>query len=283
VADGLRVATVPFVSLPPPAPLPAPGWYVDPGEPEVLRWWDGRAWTAHRAVPAPGPEPTLPLAAAVGAVVITVVALLASRLVLDGIVTFEWPIPVYVAITGVVGYGPMVAWSVHASRRWGTGSLRRDLGLALRPIDLLWAPVIWLACVAAQIVVAIIILVTRIPLTSNTEGINDLDADRGYVLSTLVLAIVAAPIVEELLFRGVVLRGLRSVLAIAPAIALQAVLFGIAHVDPVRGRGNIGLVLVLAAVGAVLGMAAHKLRRIGPTILAHGILNAVVMAIVLSG
>jgi membrane protease YdiL (CAAX protease family) len=80
-----------------------------------------------------------------------------------------------------------------------------------------------------------------------------------------------------------VLRGLRSVLAIAPAIALQAVLFGIAHVDPVRGRGNIGLVLVLTAVGAVLGVAAHKLRRIGPTMLAHGILNAVVMAIVLSG
>ncbi len=271
------------MSLPPPAPLPAPGWYADPFEPEVLRWWDGRAWTAHRAAPAAAPEPTLPIAAAVGALAITVVALLASRLVLDAIVRFEWPIPVYVAIAGVVGYGPMVAWSVHASRRWGTGSLRRDLGVALRPIDLAWALVIWVSCVAAQITVAVVILLTHIPLTSNTEGINDLDADRGYVLSTLVLAIVAAPVVEELLFRGVVLRGLRSVLAIGPAVALQAVLFGIAHVDPVRGRGNIGLVLVLAAVGAVLGVAAHLLRRIGPTMLAHGILNAVVMAIVLSG
>lgn len=273
------------MSLPPPAPLPSPGWYADPYEPAVLRWWDGRTWTAHRAAPSrmDEPAPTLPVAAAAGALAITVVALLGSRYVLDAIVGYGWPIPVYVVISGILGYGPMVAWCVHASRRWGTGSLRRDVGARLRPIDLAWAPLIWISCVAAQILVGVVILLTDIPLTSNTEGISDLDADRGYVISTLVLAVVAAPFVEELLFRGVVLRGLRSVLAVAPAVALQALLFGIAHVDPVRGLGNIGLVLVLTAVGAVLGTAAHLLRRIGPTMLAHGILNAVVMAIVLSG
>jgi membrane protease YdiL (CAAX protease family) len=285
VAPPGGVDTVAAVSLPPPAPLPAPGWYADPFEPGLLRWWDGRAWTAHRAAPVaePEPEPTLPVVAALGALAITVVALLGSRFVLDGLVELGWPIPVYVVISGVLGYGPMVAWCVHASRRWGTGSLRHDLGARMRPIDLAWAPVIWISCVAAQIVVGIAILLTNIPLTSNTEGINDLDADRGYVISTLVLAVIAAPIVEELLFRGVVLRGLRSALAVAPAVALQALLFGVAHVDPVRGVGNVGLVLVLSAVGAVMGVAAHLLRRIGPTMLAHGILNAVVMAIVLSG
>jgi hypothetical protein len=38
---------------------------------------------------------------------------------------------------------------------------------------------------------------------------------------------------------------------------------------------------VLAAVGSVFGGAAYLLRRIGPTIIAHGLYNAVVMAIVL--
>lgn len=30
-----------------------PGWYVDPGAPDRLRYYDGAAWTAHTAAPAP--------------------------------------------------------------------------------------------------------------------------------------------------------------------------------------------------------------------------------------
>ena len=62
---------------------------------------------------------------------------------------------------------------------------------------------------------------------------------------------------------------------------MQGVLFGLPHIDPAYGAGNIGLVLVLAAVGVAFGAAAYLLRRIGPTIIAHAIFNAVVMAVVL--
>ena len=61
------------------------------------------------------------------------------------------------------------------------------------------------------------------------------------------------------------------------------VLFGVAHVDPSRGTGNIGLALVLSSVGVALGVVAYALRRIGPTIVAHAIFNGVVMAVALSG
>lgn len=30
-----------------------PGWYPDPQQPAMLRWWDGRVWTAHRQPPQP--------------------------------------------------------------------------------------------------------------------------------------------------------------------------------------------------------------------------------------
>lgn len=46
-----------------PYPPHAPGWYVDPNEPDqFLRYWDGTAWTAHRSSRAapvpPTPKPT---------------------------------------------------------------------------------------------------------------------------------------------------------------------------------------------------------------------------------
>jgi len=28
--------------------LPAPGWYIDPQDTALLRWWDGSQWTEHR-------------------------------------------------------------------------------------------------------------------------------------------------------------------------------------------------------------------------------------------
>ena len=112
---------------------------------------------------------------------------------------------------------------------------------------------------------------------------SELHADRGYVVSLLVLAVVAAPIAEEIVFRGVVLRGLLSRNGAVVAVAVQGIVFGLAHFDPVRGTGNIGLILVLSAVGGVLGLAAYHFRRLAPTMIAHAILNGVAMALALSG
>jgi membrane protease YdiL (CAAX protease family) len=67
------------------------------------------------------------------------------------------------------------------------------------------------------------------------------------------------------------------------AIAVQGVLFGMAHISPERGVRNIGLVMVLSGVGVVLGTSAYLLRRLGPTMIAHAIINGIAMAIVLSG
>jgi membrane protease YdiL (CAAX protease family) len=227
--------------------------------------------------------PTLPLAAAAGAIVVLSASLLVSKYLLDAVVRFGWPLAVYVTILAAVGYGPSVWWCRHVSRRWGTGDLGVDIGLTPRFTDLGWGPVIWLGAVAAQVVIGAIVVGLGVPLAGNTDGIEEISADRTYVVSLVITAVIAAPIVEEMVFRGVVMRGLHSRLSIPVVVVVQGVLFGVAHVDPVRGVGNIGLVLVLSGVGSALGIAAVLLGRIGPSIVAHALFNGAVLLVVLSG
>jgi hypothetical protein len=273
-------STTPF---PPPTGAPA-GWYPDPYGAPARRYYDGRRWTAHTAAtfePAPAAHRQLPIVVAVGALVVLLVSLIASRILLEHIVQFGWPIVVYVGISIVTGYGPSVWWCWYATGRWGSGDRRSDLGWRFRWSDLGWGPLVWLCALVGEAIAAVVVMGLGIPLTSNTEGIGELRLDRTYVISILVTAVIAAPLVEETVFRGLILPGLLSRMPATAAIGLQGVLFGTAHVDPARGVGNIGLVIVLAAVGIVLGGAAYLLRRIGPTMLAHAILNAVVLAVVL--
>ena len=171
------------------------------------------------------------------------VSLLASKYVLDLLVDFEWPVAVYVFLLAVVGYGPSIAWWWFAIGRWGSGDRFGDVGATPRWTDLAWGPLIWLATILVQMFVGAIVLGFDIPLSNNTDDIGELSADRTYAVAIVIAAVIAAPLVEELVFRGLVMRSLLSKLPVVAAIVLQGVLFGVAHIDPVRGIGNIGLAL----------------------------------------
>jgi membrane protease YdiL (CAAX protease family) len=304
-----------MMQFPPPTTAPA-GWYPDPDGSGSPRWFDGRRWLplgvspvtpagtplgtsgstgplgapTHSGTgpvptlaPARPPHPTLPPGTAVGAILVLAGSLLGARLVVDLLVDRSWPLLAYVVILMVLGYGPSVWWSLRIARRHGGGAPASAVGFRFRWSDLGWGPLIWFAAVLSQVLVAAVVLAAGVPTSSNTDGVGELSADRSYVIALAVTAVVAAPLVEELVFRGVVLRSLLSWAAPIPAILLQGVLFGIAHVDPVRGSGNVGLVAILSGVGIALGAGAYLLRRIGPTVVAHAIFNGVVLAIILSG
>ncbi len=210
-------------------------------------------------------------------------SLLVSKYLLDAVVDFGWPVAVYVGLLAAVGYGPSLWWCWFASRRWGTGDLGVDIGLTPRFADLGWGPLIWLGAIGAQVAVGAIVIALDLPIVGNTEGIEEISADRTYVVSLVITAVLAAPIVEEMVFRGVVMRGLRSRLPMVAVVPSQGLLFGVAHVDPVRGAGNVGLVLVLSGVGVAFGVGVALLGRIGPSIVAHAIFNGAVLLIVLTG
>jgi membrane protease YdiL (CAAX protease family) len=228
------------------------------------------------------PHPTLPLPAAVGALVVLAGSLLISRVVgslVDGVDAPEW---VFLAVSAAIGYGPSLGWFWYVRRRWAGGKAR-NTGWQFRPIDLAWGPLTWIAAIVAQAAVAAIVLGFDIPLTSNVEDVAGGEITTTYVVGIVLTAVVAAPFVEELVFRGIILRGLIGRLGAIAAIVLQGILFGVAHVDPARGAGNIGLALVLSAIGMVLGTTAFLTRRIGAGVVAHAILNGVVVTLTLTG
>ena len=142
------------------------------------------------------PVPVLPVTAALGAIGVLSVSLLSSKYILDAVVDFGWPVAVYVAMLGIIGYGPSLWWCWFASRRWGTGNLGVDIGLTPRLSDLGWGPVIWLGAIAAQVAVGAVVVALGVPLVSNTEGLDEIRADRTYVVSLVFTAVIAAPIVE---------------------------------------------------------------------------------------
>jgi len=267
--------------LPPPTTAPA-GWYPDPSG-SGPRYFDGRGWGPVQPTFVEREQhPTLPIGAAVGALVVLVASLLVGKAVIEWLVEFDWPLIVYVVILAILGYGPSLAWGAYVRHRWGASQLSA-LGWRFRWSDIAWGPLTWLSAVATQLVVGAVVLVLDIPISSNVDSASDLDADRAYLIATLVTAVIAAPVIEELVFRGLVMRGFLSRMSPVIAIGLQGALFGLAHVDPVRGVGNIGLVLVLSGVGVAFGVSAYLFRRLGPTVIAHAIFNGVVLAIVLSG
>jgi uncharacterized protein len=100
----------------------------------------------------------------------------------------------------------------------------------------------------------------------------------GPYLLLCVTTAIGAPIVEEVFFRGVVMRGATSGVAPAQAkrklqvisVAVSAVVFGAIHVQPL-------LFPALAAFGAMCALLVIKFNRLGPAIWLHIGFNASTM------
>jgi CAAX protease family protein len=266
------------------------GWYPDPYGHAWARYFDGHRWTDHVSVTPVGPaardeHPVLPLFPVLGAVVVLAGSLIANRALIDATLDERWNVFVYMAISVVVGYGPSVVWFLFVSRRWGTGHPRTDFGVRFRRSDLGWAPLIWLSTALGVGVVVRLIDLLGVPYRSNLDAQLATHRDRTEILAFAVAAVLFAPIIEEIIFRGLMLRGLLSTMTPLPAIAVQASVFGVAHAQPAFGRENIGLVIALTTVGVGFGIACYLLRRIGPVIIAHAMFNAaaVVYLLVNSG
>lgn len=94
----------------------------------------------------------------------------------------------------------------------------------------------------------------------------------------VVLTVVVAPVVEERLFRGLLLAGLRPRYGPVVAVLGQAAVYGLAHAWALRDASRPATVIGMIAVGAVFGWMANASEDLRPVIVAHAMFGAWVMA-----
>ncbi len=96
-------------------------------------------------------------------------------------------------------------------------------------------------------------------------------------LTMIILAVVMAPIFEEIVFRGIIQKGLinRGIKPIS-AIWIAAVIFGLVHGNPWQ---FVGAVLL----GYVLGLVYHRTRSLLMPILLHAFNNGISVLLITYG
>ncbi|HSP03178.1 MAG TPA: type II CAAX endopeptidase family protein [Acidimicrobiales bacterium] len=179
-------------------------------------------------------------------------------------------VPLWLGLLGV----PLVA-----TRLRGNGPVR-DLGLRTTLRDMPIGLAIGVACqlVLVPLVTLPIFIFTdtdQEALEAPARELTDKAQGPGVLVLVLVV-VVAAPLAEEVFFRGMLQRTLARYLPIWPAMLITSVLFGISHFQALQ-------LPALAAFGLVLSVLAHRTGRLGPSIWAHVGFNATTVVALVAG
>jgi membrane protease YdiL (CAAX protease family) len=175
-------------------------------------------------------------------------------------------VPLWLGLLGAV---------IVVSRRFGTGSLRKDYGFWFRASDVIGVPI----GVVVQLVFlpllyrALSIFVDTSKVDEPAKNLTDRAQGIGVVL-LVVLVVVGAPIVEELFFRGLLLRSIEARWNDTLALWASAILFGLAHFELLQ-------LPALVLFGLVAGYCAQRTGRLGMSIWAHAGFNATTVAFLL--
>lgn len=102
------------------------------------------------------------------------------------------------------------------------------------------------------------------------------------LVALTVAAVLIAPVLEELLFRGVVLRGLMLRTGFWPAAVVSSLCFGAFHATG-TGLEAVPIVVATAVFGLGLCVLTRRTGRLGPAIGVHALRNALAVGAVALG
>jgi membrane protease YdiL (CAAX protease family)/uncharacterized RDD family membrane protein YckC len=171
----------------------------------------------------------------------------------------------------------LIAVAVAFAARGGTlGSGLRELGLRRFAASA--------AGLAAATYVAYLIFAavySTIVHPEQEDITRDLGFDEGGIgaVAAGILIIGAAPLSEEIFFRGFMYGGLRRRLPWWAAALIAGLVFGLLHYT---GPDSVGVVPQLAALGFILAWLYERTGSLWPPILMHGFNNALAFVVVVS-
>jgi len=169
----------------------------------------------------------------------------------------------------------LLAATMIISHQWGTGSLRDDYGLRFRAFDLLGIPI---GIASQAVLVPAIYWVLRVSpeeVSSQARTLTDRAGSDAEVVLLVLMVVVGAPIIEELFFRGLLMRAIQARWNDGLALVASALFFALVHFQPLQIPG-------LFAFGLILGTCAQRTGRLGMGILAHSAFNATAVVMLLT-
>jgi uncharacterized protein len=179
-------------------------------------------------------------------------------------------------------FGQAGLWSamavavVIACRTRGTGNLRNDIGADVKARDVPLGLVIGIVGQLALVPLIYVALGLVVDTSSVADPARDVVGELGAGWNIVPLAIglvLIAPVVEELFYRGFVLRTFEARYGRTVGVVGSAALFGASHFQPLQLFG-------LFALGIVLATLASRFNRLGIAIVAHMGFNAVTTVII---
>lgn len=199
-------------------------------------------------------------------------------LVVDAILTVSLRLP-SVAFS-VIGYAAqatlLVAVARPAVRR--AGSWAAAFGWGPPRVGDTGRVLLWTIAAFLAMRVAMAIMVALLPQLQrqNTSNIHVHGLNAAELVILALIAVVVAPMLEELTFRGLALRAAMRRFSFLPSALGSSVFFGISHAaEESTAAAALMLSVAMAAVGFVQCLLVRRTGRLGPAIAVHGLLNAI--------
>lgn len=152
---------------------------------------------------------------------------------------------------------------IYRKLRRGKGKMFRLSMRGFNPMLILWGFV--LVLITGIVIEPVLNLFPE----SFLDLLNQMGANGGW--SVLMLAILA-PVMEEVLFRGILLESVREKYSSGRAIVMSALMFGVIHVIPQQ-------VVNAFVIGLILGFIYVRTDSLWPVIIIHALNNAMAYVI----